>query len=154
GARQEMPQVEMCRPITKWSALLSNGKRIPEYVARAVRTATTGMPGPVHFSMTADCFAGPVDLSGVPTPPVASTRPTAAAGAEPAFIDQALGLLAGAERPVIIAGVAAFFSHAGPALREFIETVKIPLFTVEQGRGLVPDNHPYCFGDGYGVTNP
>jgi acetolactate synthase-1/2/3 large subunit len=46
GARQELPQVEMCIPITKWSALLSDIKRIPEYIARAFRTATSGMPGP------------------------------------------------------------------------------------------------------------
>jgi acetolactate synthase I/II/III large subunit len=154
GARQELPQVEMCIPITKWSALLSDGKRIPEYVARAFRTATTGMPGPVHISVTSDCLSGMVDPTEVALPAVGNSMPTSAPGAEPAFIEQALTLLAGAERPLVIAGVAAFWSHAGTVLRQFIETVKVPLFTVEQARGLVVDNHPYCFGDGYGTVNP
>ncbi len=154
GARQEIPQVNMCAPITKWSALLSDPKRIPEYIARAFRTATTGMPGPVHISITADTLSAQVDPADAPITPVRQTQPTAGSGAEPAFIEQALDLLANAERPLIIAGVAAFWSRAGNELRQFIETVKIPLFTVEQARGLVPDNHPYCFGDGYGTINP
>src|SRR5262249_35041941 len=154
GGRQELPQVEMCVPITKWSALLSDGRRIPEYIARAVRIATSGMPGPVHISLTADSLSGMLDSANASGPVPGNSRPTSAPAAEPAFIEQALALLAGAERPLIIAGVAAFWSHAGPALREFIETVKVPLFTAEQARGLVPDNHPYCFGDGYGTVNP
>ncbi|MGA2065048.1 MAG: thiamine pyrophosphate-binding protein [Thermoguttaceae bacterium] len=154
GARQELPQVEMCIPITKWSALLSDVRRIPEYVARAFRTARTGMPGPVHISLTADSLAGTVDVTEVQMPLPGMSQPTAAPGAEPAFIERALALLAKAERPLVIAGAAAFWSHAGPVLRQFIETVKIPLFTVEQARGLVADEHPYCFGDGYGTVNP
>jgi acetolactate synthase-1/2/3 large subunit len=143
----------MCAPVAKWSALLSSGKRIPEYVAKAFRIATTGMPGPVHISITADTMSGLVEVEEGAISPPANTQPTAAAQAAPAFIEQALDLLAQAERPLIIAGVAAFWSGAGDLLRQFIETVKIPLMTVEQGRGLVPDNHPYCFGDGYGTVN-
>jgi acetolactate synthase-1/2/3 large subunit len=153
GGRQELPQVEMCIPITKWSALLTDAKRIPEYVDRAFRTATTGMPGPVHISLTADSLSGLVDLTQLSMPPGRS-HPTGAAGAEPAFLEEALALLVNAERPLVIAGVAAFWSHAGSVLRQFIEATKIPLFTAEQGRGLVPDSHPYCFGDAYGTVNP
>ncbi len=153
GGRQELPQVAMCAPVTKWSALLSSGKRIPEYIDKALRIATNGMPGPVHISITADTLSGLVEAEEGGIAPPARTQPTAAAQAEPAFIQQALELLSNAERPLIVAGPAAFWSHAGESLRQFIETVKIPLMTVEQARGIVPDNHPYCFGDGYGTVN-
>ncbi len=153
AGRQELPQVAMCAPVTKWSSLLSSGKRIPEYIDKAFRIATNGMPGPVQISITSDTFSGLVEVEDDAISPPAKTQPTAAAQAEPAFIKQALELLSGAERPLIIAGAAAFWSHAGERLRQFIETVKIPLMTVEQARGLVPDNHPYCFGDGYGTVN-
>jgi acetolactate synthase-1/2/3 large subunit len=154
GGRQEIPQVEMCHPITKWSALLSNGKWIPEHISRAFRIAMTGVPGPVHIAMTADSISGVVDASEVPMPAPAASRPTSLGGADPAFIEQALGLLAKAQRPLVFAGVGAFWSQAGSVLRQFIETVRIPLFTVEQARGLIPDDHPYCFGEGYGPVNP
>jgi acetolactate synthase-1/2/3 large subunit len=153
GGRQELPQVEMCAPVTKWSSLLSSGKRIPEYIAKAFRIAASGMPSPVHISITSDTIAGLVEVEDGAMPPTAKTQPTAAAQAEPAFIQQALELLATAERPLIVAGAAAFWSQAGDLLQQFIETVKIPLMTVEQARGMVPDNHPYCFGDGYGTVN-
>ncbi|MGA3372307.1 MAG: thiamine pyrophosphate-binding protein [Terracidiphilus sp.] len=153
GGRQELPQVAMCAPVTKWSALLSSGERIPEYIDKAFRIATSGMPGPVHISITADMLSGLVEVEDGAISPPARTQPTAAAQAEPAFIEQALELLAKADRPLIVAGAATFWSHAGDLLRQFIETVKIPLMTVEQARGIVPDNHPYCFGDGYGTVN-
>jgi len=153
GGRQELPQVEMCAPITKWSAMLSSGSRIPEYIAKAFRIAASGMPGPVHISITTDTISGLVEVDESAIPPPANTQPTAATQAEPAFIEQALELLSHAERPLIIAGAAAFWSHAGDPLRQLIETVKIPLMTVEQARGLIADNHPYCFGDGYGTVN-
>jgi len=153
GGRQELPQVEMCLPITKWSALLSNGKRIPEFVAKAFRTATNGMPGPVHISITADTLSGMFEVDENSVPPPNQTRPTSVARAEPEFIERALALLSKAERPIIIAGADAFWSQAGSVLRQFIEIVQIPLFTVEQARGLIPDNHPYCVGDGYGTVN-
>jgi acetolactate synthase-1/2/3 large subunit len=153
GGRQELPQVAMCAPITKWAALLSSGKRIPEYISKAFRIAMNGMPGPVHISITSDTISELIEVDGGAVIPLANSQPTAAAQAEPAFIERALELLANAERPLIVAGAAAFWSHSGDLLRQFIETVKIPLMTVEQGRGLIPDNHPYCFGDGYGTVN-
>ncbi|MGD0732858.1 MAG: thiamine pyrophosphate-binding protein [Terracidiphilus sp.] len=153
GGRQELPQVQMCAPITRWSALLSSGKRIPEYVAKAFRIAVNGMPGPVHISITTDTFSELVEVDETTIPLPANTQPNFPAQADHAFVEQALDLLSKAERPLIVAGVAAFWSHAGDLLRQFVETVKIPLMTVEQARGLVPDNHPYCFGDGYGTVN-
>ncbi|MGD0829775.1 MAG: thiamine pyrophosphate-binding protein [Terracidiphilus sp.] len=153
GGRQELPQVAMCAPVTKWSALLSSGKRIPEYIDKAFRIATSGMPGPVHISITSDTFASLVETGETTVQPPSRSQPTSVAHADPVFIEQALDLLAAAERPLVVAGAAAFWSRAGEALRQFIETVKIPLMTVEQARGLVPDSHPYCFGDGYGTVN-
>jgi acetolactate synthase-1/2/3 large subunit len=153
GGRQELPQVAMCAPVTKWSALLTSGARIPDYIDKAFRIATSGMPGPVQISITSDVFSGLIEVDDGATSPPSRTQPTAAAQAEPAFIEKALDLLSHAEHPLIVAGCAAFWSRAGDVLRQFIETVKIPLMTVEQARGLVPDNHPYCFGDGYGTVN-
>src|SRR5947209_11239129 len=138
GARQEIPQVEMCQPITKWSALLSDPKKIPEYISRAFQTATAGVPGPVHLSVTADTLSGSINTTDAPLiPPAAPQRPRA----DPTFIEQAIALLASAQRPLIIAGACAFWSGAGDVLHQFIETTHIPLFTVEQARGLIPDHH-------------
>ena len=47
GALQEMNQMDVVKPITKWAATCYETKRIPEYLAIAFRQATSGRPGPV-----------------------------------------------------------------------------------------------------------
>ena len=154
GARQELPQVEMCAPLAKWSALVTEARRIPEAVATAFEMATGGFPGPVHLSLPADTLEQPVEEDAVTFPPPRWRTPGGGRGTEDGLIEAALDLLATARRPVLIAGITAFWSQAGAALQSLVETTKVPLFTVERSRGLVPDDHPYCFGDGSAIVNP
>ena len=152
GAIQELPQVAMCAPITKWATLVSDIAQVPDCVTQAFIKAQTGVPGPVHLSLTADVLEQVVEETDVlllEAPPAQADT-----AADPDGIEQAVDLLAGAERPVIIAGITAYWSKAGPHLQGLIEQAHIPLFTVERARGLVSDDHPYCFGDGYSSVNP
>ena len=70
--------------------------------------------------------------------------PPAGATAEQAR--RIVDLLRDAERPLIIAGSPAAYAETGEALQRFIETTKLPLMTEGDARGLVSDDHPYCFG--------
>ena len=54
GAFQEMDQVGMFKPITKWSDHVMDVKRIPEFINKAFRIATGGQPGPVYIDLPAD----------------------------------------------------------------------------------------------------
>ena len=55
---------------------------------------------------------------------------------------------------MVIAANAARYSVAPEALQALIETTGIPVFTVEQARGLVSDDHPLsCFGYADGALN-
>jgi acetolactate synthase I/II/III large subunit len=154
GARQELPQVQMCAPLAKWSALVTETQRIPEAIATAFEMATGGFPGPVHLSLPADTLEQPVEEQAVTWPQPRWGPPGGGRGAENELIEAALDLLAGARRPVIVAGITAFWSQAGAALQSLVETTGVPLFTVERSRGLVSDDHPYCFGDGSAIVNP
>ena len=51
GAFQEYPQVEACRPFTKFSARPGSMGQIPAIVERAVRYATYGRPGACYIDM-------------------------------------------------------------------------------------------------------
>ena len=53
---QEAPIVEMARPITKFSHLVSSAEEI-ETAANAWKAATTGRPGPIWIDV-------PIDLQG------------------------------------------------------------------------------------------
>ena len=46
---QEIDQVAMVKPVTKWARTIYDINRIPEYVSKAYKTALTGKPGPVYL---------------------------------------------------------------------------------------------------------
>jgi acetolactate synthase-1/2/3 large subunit len=51
-----------------------------------------------------------------------------------------------AEKPVLVAGSGAWYSDAGEELNRFIAATGVPIFTAANGRGIVSDTDPLCFG--------
>ena len=54
GSLQDMDHVELMKPITKWSATVTETRRLGEFMQMAFRHATTGVPGPVFLEMPLD----------------------------------------------------------------------------------------------------
>lgn len=146
GAQQEINQVGMAEPICKGSFMVPDARRIPEYIARAIRLAFSGRRGPVHLTVPIDVQEQSVDDNEVTFIAPDGYRPHAAVLGDPKQVRQAVALLRQAQRPLLIAGSAAGYTLSGEAMQRFIETTRLPLVTEEQSRGLVPDDHPYVFG--------
>ena len=153
-AFQEIDQVSMAAPVTKGSWLIHDKTRIPEYVATAFRTATTGRPGPVHLTLPIDLQDMEISEDDLPRYLPQEYRAMGRPQGDPTLIEQAAALLRGARRPVIIAGNPARYSVAPEQLEQLAESTGIPVFTVEQARGLLDDEHPLCFGYADGALNP
>ena len=109
---QEIDQVSMADPVTKGSWLIHDLKRIPEYVATAFRTATTGRPGPVHLTLPIDLQDAEISEDELPKYLPHEYRPTGRPQGDPSLIEEAAALLRGARRPVIVAGNPARYSVA------------------------------------------
>jgi thiamine pyrophosphate-dependent acetolactate synthase large subunit-like protein len=146
GIMQEIDQVGLALPATKGAWLVHDARRIPDMVATAVRTAFEGRRGPVHLTVPIDVQTQCVEESEVRFERAAAYRPQAPRIAAPEQIDRALELMRAAERPLIVAGNPAAYGDWGEALRELIETTRLPLMTEEAARGIVSDEHPCCFG--------
>lgn len=146
GIMQEIDQVGLARPATKGAWLVHDARRIPDMVATAVRTAFEGRRGPVHLTVPVDVQTQRVEEAEVPFFDAASYRSQAPRPAASAQIDAALRLLRAAERPLIVAGTPAAYGDWGDSLARLVEATKLPLMTEEAARGIVSDNHPYCFG--------
>ncbi|MBI4595668.1 MAG: thiamine pyrophosphate-binding protein [Candidatus Tectomicrobia bacterium] len=151
GVIQEIDQVGLVRPITKWSRLVTNPARIPEYIATAFRHSLAGKPGPVHLSIPIDVLNSQVDEEKVFFEEPQKYHVETRMAGDGEKIAAAMDLLKNAHRPVIIAGNGVWWSRAGEELREFIEFTNIPLFTTNQAQGVVADTHHLCFGGPVGI---
>lgn len=140
---QDMDQVAQVDSITKYSAAPSGPDQIPFHVHRAAIEALTGRPGAVHLSIPVDAFTGKTEQhTALPAGPVDPAR----ARPDDGDLNRAIDQIAGAQRPVLIAGSGCWWSKAEAALERFIEAARVPLFTVTLARGVVSDDHPLCFG--------
>ena len=139
AAFQEIDQVSMAAPVTKGSWLIHDKTRIPEYVATAFRTAMSGRPGPVHLTLPIDLQDAEISEDELPQYLPQEYRAMGRPQGDPSLIEEAAALLRGARRPVIIAGNPARYSVAPEQLEKLAETAGIPVFTVEQARGLLDD---------------
>jgi acetolactate synthase-1/2/3 large subunit len=146
GAQQEIDQVHMAAPVTKGSFMVDNVRRIPEFIARAMRLAFSGRRGPVHLTIPIDIQEQSVEENDVVFIERDGYRPKAPLLTDPELVSKAVALLREAQKPLLVAGSAAGYTLSGESLRRFIETTCLPLLTEEQSRGLVGDDHPYVFG--------
>jgi len=146
GAQQEIDQVAMAGPMCKISLMVHDIRRIPEFIARAMRLAFSGRRGPVHLTIPIDLQEQSVEEGEVVFGAVNEYRGIASTLTDPALVAQAISLLRQAQRPLLIAGSAAGYTLSGDALQRFVETTRLPVLTEEQSRGLISDDHPYAFG--------
>lgn len=89
----------MARPYAKWSTEITHAEQVPAVIRRAFQEARTVPTGPVFVAMSANAFDDVADVDLVP-----STQIDISPSADPQTIDQVCGLIAGAERPILIVG--------------------------------------------------
>jgi acetolactate synthase-1/2/3 large subunit len=138
---QDLDQVGIVSPTTNWARSCVTASRIGEYTTLALAQARNGRPGPVYLDV-------PVDVLGKDLPddtPVTAYTPPAPPAPEPAALERASRLLQRAERPIVLVGSGAHWSRAGSALAQLSETAGLPILTFNQGRGVLPDEHPWSF---------
>jgi thiamine pyrophosphate-dependent acetolactate synthase large subunit-like protein len=142
-AFQEIDQVSMFRPATKWAERVYDARRIPELVETAFRQAITGRPGPVYLDLPGDALGEAVDESRLSYP--APCRPAPRSLGEPGAVAEAIALLARAERPLVLGGSGVWWSDAAAAFQAFIEATGVPFYTTPLSRGTVPEDHPLAY---------
>ncbi|MGE0732150.1 MAG: thiamine pyrophosphate-binding protein [Acidimicrobiia bacterium] len=143
GGLQEMDHIGLMKPITKWADACYETHRVAEYVELAVRHALSGIPGPSFLEIPMDVLSGPVDEKRAIMPRFRDYRVTHSAPR--AAAEEAVDLLAGAQRPLVMAGTSLKWSQGGPQLVEFVESTGIPCYTNGMARGLIPMDHPLFF---------
>ena len=140
GALQEMEQVEIFRPVTKWATTIKTTERIAETMADAYRIALSGRPGPVYVEVPSDILFGRVEEEDFTMP--MNYRHEVRSPADPTAIERAVEAIRGGKRLAMMAGTPVFWSKADKELQEFVELIGTPIYTNEMARGAIPWEHP------------
>ncbi|MFG6564991.1 thiamine pyrophosphate-binding protein [Sulfitobacter sp. 1A13421] len=140
-AFQEVDYRAMFGPIAKWATQIDDPARVPEYMARAFRVATSGRPGPVVISLPEDMLTEVVS--------VADARPYTAthAGLSPDSLDMLKTEIAQAERPLLLLGGSGWSDKSAAAITRFAEANKIPVTTSFRRQDIVNNLSPVYAGD-------
>lgn len=145
---QGQDQLGVFRPVVKWGGPIFQWARIPEVLRIAFREMWNGRPGPVHVELPAPILyeTGDEGSACVWAPSAYRTS-----GPQPgeAQLDEAAALMAGADRPLVIAGAGVDRAGAAFAALEIAEILACPAIPTMAGRASVPGDHPnYVSGFG------
>jgi 5-guanidino-2-oxopentanoate decarboxylase len=110
-----------------------------DHLREAFASFQLGRQRPAYLEVPLDLLAQPTSLRAEPFAHVGG-------GPQPAqaVVERATALLAGARRPMIVAGGGA--KAAGAQLRKLVELLDGYLVTTVAGKGLLPENHPANLG--------
>ena len=141
-AFQELDYRAVFGTMAKWAVEIDQVDRIPEILARAWVTATTGRPGPVVIALPEDMLTSLTDAVPLTAPArVAEAAPDAAAVAE------ALALLAQAERPLILMGGSTWTDAGRAAVQGFAEASDIPVLAAFRFQDQFDNFSPVFVGE-------
>ena len=140
GKLHELPnQSALVGGVAAFSHTLMSASELPGVLARAFALFQAGRPRPVHIEIPLDVLVEEADdlLASLP---VNIDR----AGASPSAVSRMTELLAGAKRPLILAGGGAI--DAAAELTELAELLDAPVALTINAKGMLESAHPLLIG--------
>jgi len=120
-AFQEIEIKQLFSSLVKWTAVIRQTERIPEYVSHALHVARSGRPGPVVLGLPEDMLSADCDISDAKPARIAEPRPGA---------DDMAALrekLVSASRPLMIIGGPGWSVATQKLLEAFAERFDLPV---------------------------
>ena len=150
-AFQELDYRHMFGPgtlgLAKWVGEVHDPARLPEYVARAFRTAMQGRPGPIVLVLPEDMLSSLTDAAVLPRVEPALAWPA------PGALRDVRTLLLAASRPFVIVGGSGWDAAAVDAMQRFAEAWNLPVGCAFRFQDLFDNAHPNYAGDvGIGIN--
>jgi acetolactate synthase-1/2/3 large subunit len=132
--------VEMMRPVTKYAQQIIHGSAIPAKIREAFRIAEQERPGAVHLELPEDIAREQTEPFLFPVEKI--RRPAA----ETKAVRRAAEAIQAAKRPLLLIGAGANRTMTSRMLARFVDTLHIPFFTTQMGKGVVDERHPLYLG--------
>jgi acetolactate synthase-1/2/3 large subunit len=139
-SHQYIDVIAMFKPVTKWNASIPKAEVIPEAVRKAFKIAQTEKPGATHLELPED-VAEEVIGDTTAREPLFVQAPVMPEPS-PSQVLRAVRAVAGAKRPVILAGNGVIRGKASEAVRAFARALQIPVLHTFMAKGVMPDSDP------------
>lgn len=135
GAFQELRNADLAAPVTKAAWAARSAATLADDLARAIRIARSGRPGPVHLSLPTDVLDARLDPAGIAWPEAAAFAPEVMPLA-PETAAMARAELSRAKRPLIIAPPALCTPRGRALVQGLRDALGIPVVPMESPRGI------------------
>jgi acetolactate synthase-1/2/3 large subunit len=145
GSLQDLPHVDLMRPITKFAANVVTTERVADMCAMAFRECFNGAYGPSYLEIGRDILDAKVDLTRAVIPKPGHYRASTKSIGDPASIEKLADILNKAERPCVLLGSQVWTTRGTDAAIEFARKLNIPAFMNGAGRGTLPPGDPHHF---------
>jgi len=144
---QEIDYRRMFGPMSKWVAQIDRADRVHEYVSHAFHLATSGRPGPVVLALPEDMLTQTAAVADVARYQVVQASPAAG------DMEKLRGLLAQAQRPLVILGGTVWTPESCRDLQVFAEKSGVPVACSFRFQDLFDNRHNHYVGDvGIGIN--
>mgnify|MGYP000532774983 FL=1 len=138
-AFQEVDLVGITQPISKWSYQIRRAEDVAWAVARAFYIARSGRPGPVVLDFAKNAQAEMTDYEPVDLDFIRSYDPDPETDSK--AVAEAVALINGAKRPLVLVGQGVELGNAQQELKEFVEKADIPCGCTLLGLSALPSKH-------------
>ncbi len=145
GALQELPHVDIMKPITKFAASVPRTERVADLVSMAFRQCFNGARGPSFLEIPRDILDTEIDESEARVPAPGGYRMTGKSIGDPADIEKLAGLLVQAERPAVLLGTQLWNCRGAGDAARLARTLNLPMFMNGAARGSLPEGDPHGF---------
>jgi acetolactate synthase-1/2/3 large subunit len=140
-AGQEMDYAQFFGGIAKWVIEINEARQVPHIISRAFHIARSGRPGPVIVSLPRDMLEEDAKISM--SDPYTAARPDA----DPKLIEDMVGRINAARKPVLVVGSGTQYSGARQELIDFAERFQLPVLTSYKRQDAFPNSHPNYIGN-------
>ena len=143
GSLQDLPHVDIMKPITKFSSSVLTTERVADMCSMAFREATAGAPGPSFLEIGRDILDAHVPLENAVLPQPGRYRASTKSIGDPASVDRLADILTKSEKPCVLLGSQVWTSRGAEAAIEFARSLNIPVFMNGAARGTLPPGDPH-----------
>ncbi len=140
--REDIDIVDMFRPVTKYSAMVTSPGSMAHHLRRALRNALSGRPGPVHLNVPVELWEKPLTEDWFDP---RTYRPESR-GFDRLAVQRAGDVLLEAQYPVILAGSGVGIAGAREHLKTLADLLQARVATTPRAKGLYPEDDPYSLG--------